>query len=467
MFRFENPLYNMLRFIVFSFLLMFFFNDSAFTQSYTDCLDEAKKNFDAGQVEKVKEIIVRCFTDFPKVSNEKKEESYKLLTESYLFSSDIDNGQKFFEKMLRINPLFEADSTDPGTSYDLIYLSRTYRRNPLISVYANAGANYSMLEILQNYNTDNNNRRAQDYKQFTLGFNAALGFEIPVWNQFTFAMECNFAMRSYLYNDTVFMTSNLNNPRQAEYQYGTTKFNEQQLYIDIPLMVRYEHYLPKFKKIIPYLYAGITPNFLLSANLVNVERSTSRETLGGGAVIGGENIIPVAGPDLKPYNGTPAEKLELRNKFNISGILGAGAKIRVGSDFIILEARYNRFILNSVNLNNRYNNKELVYQFGYVDNDFRMDNFSLTLGFEKSFYEPRKKRKFNPDFVGGRLEKLLKKEKQNAEKTTDAELKRELNSYIRELQLDKPGIIEDVKRGRASSNVILDASKEFDKIKGK
>jgi hypothetical protein len=457
----------MLRFLIYTSFFLIYCTNSGLSQSYTDCLDEAKKNFDAGQVEKVKEIVIRCFTDYPKVSKEKKEESYKLLTESYLFSSDIDNGQKFFEKMLRINPLFDADSTDPGTSYDLIYLSRTYQRNPLISVYANAGANYSMLEILQNYNTDNNNRTAQDYKQFTLGFNAAVGFEIPVWKQFTFAMECNFALRSYLYNDTVFMTSNLNNPRQAEYQYSTMKFNEQQLFIDIPVMVRYEFYFPQFKKIIPYLYAGVSPNFLLSANLINIERSTTRETLGGGAVIGGENIIPIAGPDLKPFNGSSAEKLELRNRFNISGIIGAGAKIRVGSDFFVVEARYNRFILNSVNLENRYNNKELVYQYGYVDNDFRMDNFSFTLGFEKSFYEPRKKRKFNPDFVGGRLDKLLSKEKQNAEKTTDAELKRELNSYIRELQLEKPGIIEEVKRGRVSSNVIMDASKEFDKIKGK
>jgi hypothetical protein len=124
-------------------------------------------------------------------------------------------------------------------------------------------------------------------------------------------------------------------------------------------------------------------------------------------------------------------------------------------------------LLNSVNMENRYSNRELVYQFGHVDNDFRIDNFSLSVGFEKSFYKPRKKPKYNPNLVDTRLDKLLKREKNNAKRTTDAELKRELNSFIRDLERDKPGILEDVRRGRASSNVIREAAKEADKIKGR
>jgi hypothetical protein len=116
-------------------------------------------------------------------------------------------------------------------------------------------------------------------------------------------------------------------------------------------------------------------------------------------------------------------------------------------------------------MNNRYSNRELVYQFGYVDNDFRIDNFSISVGFEKSFYKPRKKVKYNPELVDRRLDQLLKREKNNAKRTTDAELKRELNSFIRDLERDKPGILEDVQRGRASSNVIREAAKQADKIK--
>jgi hypothetical protein len=432
-----------------------------------DRLEEAKRSYRAGLLSEVKDKIEDCLSERPKIfSREKMVEGYKLLTESFLFRNEIGESTISYENLLKFNPLFEADSTDPDNSYDLIYLSRTYRRKPLISAYVNLGTNYTMVQTLQNYNTDNNNRPAQNYKQVTVGFNTALGVEIPVWRDFTVAIEGNFAMRSYLFADTMYLTSNLLNPRQADYQYSLLQFNERQFYIDIPVMVRYEHYLKKFKKIIPYAYIGAAPNFLLSSNLVNINRSTSRETLGGGAVVGGEVSIPIAGPGLTVYgeeNGV--EALSLRNYVNVSGIIGIGSKFRIGRDFLIVEARYNRMLLNSVNMENRYSNRELVYQFGYVDNDFRIDNFSISVGFEKSFYKPRKKVKYNPELVDRRLDQLLKREKNNAKRTTDAELKRELNSFIRDLERDKPGILEDVQRGRASSNVIREAAKQADKIK--
>jgi hypothetical protein len=455
-------------------LLILVFPSISFSQNLdpticNDRLEEAKRSYDAGQLEEVKDKIEDCLENKPRLfSREKMIEGYKLLTESYLFRNEVDNSTRSFESMLRFDPLFEADSTDPNNSFDLIYLSKTYQKNPIVSIYANFGTNYSALEILQNYTADNNLRSAQNYKQFTLGYNAALGIEIPIWRNFTLAMEANFAMRSYLFADTMYLSSNLSNPRQADYIYSILKFNEQQMYIDVPLMLRYEYYLKKNKKIIPYAFLGFTPNFLLKADLVNIERNTNRETLGGGAIVGGEVSLPIAGPAIANYNtDLPDPKLSLRNNFNVSVMAGIGSKFRIGSDFLIVEARYNRFILNSVNIENRYSNRELLYKYGYVDNDFRMDNFSLTIGFEKSFYKPRKKKKYDPIFIDKRLNQLINKEKKEIKRTTDSELKRELNSFIRDLERDKPGILEDVKRGRAGSEVIKDAFDEADKIKDK
>lgn len=459
---------------IFRFSALLFLSQLGFSQTLdpTICIDrleEAKKSYQAGLLSEVKDKVEDCLSERPRLfSREKMVEGYKLLTESFLFGNEIGEGSLSYENLLRFDPLFEADSTDPNNSYDLIYLSRTYRTKPLISVYANMGTNYSMLEVLQNYNTDNNNRTAENYRQVSLGYNAALGLEIPIWRDFTLAIEGNFAMRSYLYSDTMLLSSNLLNPRQADYQYSVLKFNERQLYIDIPVMIRYEHYLKKTKKIIPYAYIGASPNFLIGAELVNIERNTSRETLGGGAIVGGETKIPIAGAGLSAYGEERSEEaLSLRKNINFSAIAGIGSKFRVGRDFIVVEARYNRMFLNSVNLDNRYSNRELIYQYGHVDNDFRIDNFSLTVGYEKSFYTPRKKQKYNPVLVDKRLNQLLKREKNNAKRTTDAELKRELNSFVRDLERDKPGILQDVRRGRASSNVIREASKEADKIKGK
>lgn len=437
-----------------------------------DRLEEAKKSYAAGQLEEVREKIENCLAERPLLySTEKMVEGYKLLTESNLFRNDIDEGTGSFENLLRFDPLFEADTTDPNNSYDLIYLSRTYRRKPIVSIYGNLGTNYSRAQVLQNYATDNiATTSSENYNKFTVGFNGAIGVEVPIWRDFTLAVEGNFAMRSYSFFDSMYVTNGSANQLQQNMLYSTFQFREDQYWVDIPVMLRYEHYLKKVKNIIPYIYIGATPNFLLSASLQNIRRNTTRETFGGGGIVGGERSITVAGLGLnKNYDEEidRENRLPLRTMINVSAVAGLGAKFRLGRNFLVVEARYNRFLLNNVNRENRYNIRELVYEYAYVDNDFRMDNFSLSIGFEKSFYKPRKKHKYNTVYVNNRLEKLLKREKNNAKRTTDAELKRELNSFIRDLERDKPGILDDVRRGRASSRVVQDAAKEADKIKGK
>lgn len=436
-----------------------------------DHLDEAKRSYEEGQLEEVGDLIRDCLANkkaFPVKA--KREEGYKLLTESYLFRNDLDDATRSFEELLKINPLYKADSLNPHNSYDLIYLSRTYRHKPLVSIYANIGANNSRLQILETYNVDNNNRRSENYNTFVLGFSGAIGVEMPIWRDFTLALEGNFALRSYRGIDSMFLSPSSQTPTQFEQLYSNLQFDERQYWIDIPLMLRYEHYFKRYKKVIPYAYIGGAPNFLLSASMVNIQRSTTRESDGGGAVVGGERSFVIAGSGLKgevQTGETDNDRLSLRESFNVSLLAGAGAKIRVGHDFVIIEARYNRFLMNSVNRENRYSNSELLYEYGHVDNDFRMDNYSLTIGFEKSFYKPRKKRQYNEIYINRRLNKIIKKEKRNAKRTTDSELKQELNSFVRELERDQPGIIEDVRRGRASSKVIDEIKDKAADIKKK
>ncbi|WBM75594.1 outer membrane beta-barrel protein [Saprospira grandis] len=433
-----------------------------------DHLDEAKRAYEEGQLEEVGDLIRDCLANkkaFPVKA--KREEGYKLLTESYLFRNDLDDATRSFEELLKINPLYEADSLNPNNSYDLIYLSRTYRHKPLVSIYGNIGANNTRLQTLETYNVDNNNYRAENYNQFVLGFSGAIGVEMPIWRDFTLALEGNFALRSYRAIDSMFLSAGLQNPAQNTLQYSSLQFDERQYWIDIPLMLRYEHYFKRYKKVIPYAYIGGAPNFLLSASVVNIQRNTTRESDGGGAVVGGERSFVIAGSGLSAETQAgEADRLSLREGFNVSLLAGAGAKIRLGHDFVIIEARYNRFLMNSVNRENRYSNPELLYEYGHVDNDFRMDNYSLTIGFEKSFYKPRKKRQYNEVYINRRLNKIIKKEKRNAKRTTDSELKRELNSFVRELERDQPGIIEDVRRGRASSKVIDEIKDKASDIKG-
>ena len=124
--------------------------------------------------------------------------------------------------------------------------------------------------------------------------------------------------------------------------------------------------------------------------------------------------------------------------------------------------------LNNVDLDNRYANDELVYQYGHVDNDFRMDNFALSFGYTKAFYKPRKKHQHNPLVINSKYNRWLEKERNYIKKETDEDLKRELNSAIKDIERQKPSLIEDVQRGRTKGERMLsDKQREFSDYKNK
>jgi hypothetical protein len=149
-------------------------------------------------------------------------------------------------------------------------------------------------------------------------------------------------------------------------------------------------------------------------------------------------------------------------------VAGAGLKFRVGCDFFFVDFRYTRMFLNNVDLTNRYTNNELVYQYGHIDNDFRMDNFALSIGYTKSFYKPRKKHQHNPLVINNKYNRWLEKERNYIKKETDEDLKRELNAAIKDIERQKPSLIEDVQRGKTKFDRALDKNKrEFSDLKNK
>lgn len=84
---------------------------------------------------------------------------------------------------------------------------------------------------------------------------------------------------------------------------------------------------------------------------------------------------------------------KMRNDFNYGFILGGGLKYKVGINYIVLNIRYTRGINNLVSSEKRYSNHELLYTFGYVDNDFRMDNLAISFGIERAFYKSKKQKR--------------------------------------------------------------------------
>jgi hypothetical protein len=442
--------------------------------SSDDCqLDEAKKWYEEGELEKI-ESIESCAKDPKSMSTEKRLEAFQLITESYLYRDKIGAADNSFREILKIDPLYQPDTIgDSYQSYDLIYLSKTFTRRPIFSMYFGGGANFSLIEQLENYGVDNTSGTADHegyLREVVIGANATVGFELPLLYNFDLTLDATFAYRTYAFGDSMYISaSTATNPtslitselrKEDLLLYSTLEFKENQFWIDIPLMLRYN--ITKFKGLLPYVYAGVAANFLLYADLTDVSRRTTAESIR--AELGGESTTSNKGI---PITAT-ADRPSLRSTVNVSFVAGAGIKFRLGRNFLYADFRYNRMFLNNVDLNNRYSNPELVYYHGHVDNDFRTDNFALTVGFIKAFYVPRKKHQYNPLIINSKYSKFLEKERNYVKKETDEDLKRELNSTLKEFEQEQPSLIEDVQKGRTKGTKMLDTKKkEIEDIKNK
>jgi Outer membrane protein beta-barrel domain len=433
-------------------------------QPSLDCennLDEAKRIYKEGRLSEVGDQIEANCLKVHAFSREKMVEGYRLLTETKLFSNELEEADENFAMLLRYNPLYEVDSTDATASYDLIHLSRTYRRNPLVSLYASGGLGYSKIMTLQQYGADNTVTTVSDVDQVTLGWNASLGLEIPVYKNFDVVIEGNFATRAYLRRDSLYLVGSEQNAKAeptnqngvAKFPLGSLQFREVQRWLDVPVMVRYNYEWRK--KILPYAYVGAAPNFLLRASLVGITRRNTTEDRGGGEVMGSEkerviitkNIMQYEDGAEDPYLSTYQS---LRRTINVSVVAGVGCKFRIERNFLFFDIRYTGMVYNAVNTANRYTQKELLYRYAHVDNDFRMDNLTLNVGFIKSFYKPRKKRAYNTDLAAVMFDKnvLNPKKAKLEEKEDKGEInQREFRDAMKALESQKRNFIDDVRAG--------------------
>jgi hypothetical protein len=97
-----------------------------------------------------------------------------------------------------------------------------------------------------------------------------------------------------------------------------------------------------------------------------------------------------------------------RNKVNTSVFVGAGARYKLGLNFLFAEMRYNVGLSNVVAPNSTYDNNGPAVTYGHVDDYFRLDNFSLSIGYMKPLYKPRQVKKAKTKSV---LKGIKKREK--------------------------------------------------------
>jgi hypothetical protein len=327
------------------------YSDSNAQNLCSQNLKKAQKEYDEGRLAEVSGILESCLKDG--FTRDQKLQAYRLLILTNLFSDKPDSAEQNLLHLLKEDPEY---AINPGVDpVEFVTLLNQFNTSAVISVGLTGGINQSRTRLDRSFSTDNSNNKGI-YKPH-VGFQGGLSVDILLKKAFQINTGVQFVQKNYEYSKSMFNYTNLN-------------LQESQLWIELPLALKYN--IGYKNKLVPYVYGGGSAGLFLS--------STGKLTR-----ISNTGDNNASGPNVSLTS--------LRNKLNYSAIAGAGLRYKLGYGYISLDLKYAVGLRDIANSAKRYSNNDLVYFYGYIDSDFKLNNFYVSVGYFKSFYKPKKLKK--------------------------------------------------------------------------
>jgi hypothetical protein len=364
-------------------LLLFLASVShSFAQS-EDCeltISRAVDEFNAGHFYIIPSVLSPCLNSF---SVDQKQRAYLLLTQAYLLLDDPIGSKESFLSLLRANPEFLPDTA--VHPIDVIYLSKRFTATSIFSWFAKAGSNTSFIRVIHDQNTIGETGADEKY-DLRFGYQASVGGDLTITEKINARAELGFSMMTYKH-----VTTNY-------FQQDTKEFVDRQSWLLLPVSVVYSDHLGKYR---PYGYIGYSVNYLVS-DLGDISITNNRPS----STAGDELVPGVIDRENASEESPSLNLLYKRNRFNQSVIVGGGMKVKIGLDFIFVDVRYSVGLKNVVSEKNSFGDfsqtdieynystdfvqsLDPTFRYMHVDDYFRLDNISISVGFLRPLYKPR------------------------------------------------------------------------------
>ena len=352
---------------------------SKMTLAQDECeliLAQATEEFNAGHLSVIPAMLKECLDK--NQGRDYRQRAYLLLAETYLLLEDAANAEKSYLSVLRANPEYITDpSRDP---IDLVYLSGKFTATPIFSFYGYAGPNITPVRVIHDVSIGGESYTNQRYT-VRAGWQAGIGAEYNYNDNLSATLGGNFTKTSFKHT-----TTNL---------FGVDKdiieFIDNQNWLTFPISVKYAQAKGKWRR---YGYVGYSFNFLMSDKAdIEINNRDARADDDSGERTSFDKSI------------SNVNLIDYRNKFNSSFFLGGGVKYKAGLDYFFLDLRYSFGIKNVANPDSRFNTSTIALPYPYVDDDFRIDNLAISIGYIHPFYKPRKLQKARTKSVLRKIEK--------------------------------------------------------------
>jgi hypothetical protein len=374
--------------IFLSFFILIFLAKSITGFAQSPCaisLKNAEDKFDQGRLYEVDDILKAClrngFTD------DEKERAYRLLTLTYLFLNYQEKADSTFMKILQLNPIYETnEDLDP---MEMINLGDKFTTKPLYYFTVKAGANFSFVNVLKDYSISKSFNKDDDDKNYKYssnsGFAMSVGGEKLIWKNFHLAGEIYYNSKRFHLTDT-------------HWDFYTTNIEIIHEEIELPIMLKYNLFSGKVN---PFCYVGLSPKYIVKskANFSGIYR--------------GKDELNQEDEYTRVTDRTDIITTNMKNRFNYAALFGGGINYKIGLNYISVEARFSLGMLNETDVNNRFllssqreilnteggkeidpkpfeGGRELKFPPGHIDDDFKINNLSILVGFVRPLYKPRK-----------------------------------------------------------------------------
>jgi hypothetical protein len=365
------------------FLVGCWWNAEAQSSKCEETLNQATEEFSAGHFYEIATLLKPCL-DRNDFTNEQRVRANLLLTQAYLILDNPVDAEASYLKLLKADPEYVATAEkDP---IDVVYLSKKFTSTPIFTPHLRIGLNTSFYRNIHTLSA-NGDPNQQIHRTLRVGFQVGAGVDWNITNNWSLCAEGILSNRSYGLN--ISGISAIDNLLVTEKHFD----------FDIPVYLKYS--IDK-GRIRPYGYAGFAGNLLLTAKTKLVyNNNTANKT--------GSSTQSAEGPDVN--------FLYQRKQFAHSFVVGGGIKYKIGKDYLFADVRYMAGMSN-LTLQNNYDPPagntsgglipSYISTYRYVPSLYRLDNLSLSFGYIRPLYNPRKIRKLSFGKIFNRKSKKTK-----------------------------------------------------------
>jgi hypothetical protein len=327
---------------------------SVFGQSCTQKLEEAMRAYYGGNLREVETLIdyTACAENLTK---EQRVNALRIIVISNLFLKEQEKAEDAMLKLLKVNPEYKLTDVDLPEFEKLL---SSFKRNPVFSLGLFGGLNHSGFVVTEQYSLGEI-ISPPNYKSIT-GFQVGIsGFYLinkNIWlHSSLFAQKRSYLIeekfREILGSDTLMIQS-----------------TEKQLHFQFPIAIRYVfgHWNKNYR---PYIEGGAQFGYLMNAKSQLV---VSNLTTG-----------------QPPRVNFEYELNNNRNRINKQLFIGVGILKKRGKNIVGIHAGYSIALESAVKAHSRFQYPELFSTFGYIDNEFKINSFLLSLTFNRIYYKPK------------------------------------------------------------------------------